>query len=137
MVLPIFNNALSISIDEKFIPSIEKLHAKHGPILSLSLVGHGIWDVWVQGYDLVKEVLHDPRFANRSIFGPMKDMQLDQGIVWTNVQVSKVRRKAMVQFMRVLGVGKTAFSTGIEEETMSLLDYLDSFGNKPLYIQVC
>ena len=136
MVFPVVNNVLSISFDEKFVSSIAKLHSKHGSILSLSLVGHGLWDIWVQGYDLVKEVLHDPRFANRSIFGPMTELNLEKGLGWATAEISKVRRKTMLQCMRAMGVGKTAFSAGVEEEIMSLLKYLDSFAGKPLYIQV-
>ncbi len=136
MVFPIVNNILSISTDDRLVSYIENLHKKYGPIVSFSVVGHGLWDIWVQGYDLVKEVFHDPRFTNRSIFGPMAELKLDQGLVWAASHVSKARRKTMLQIMRVVGVGKTAFVTGCEENTESLLSHLHYFVGKPLYLQV-
>ncbi len=136
LVFPIVNNILSISFDHKFVSSIGALHHKYGSILSLSLVGHGIWDVWVQGYDVIKEVLYDPRFANRSIFGPLVDIHVDRGIVFASADRAKVRRRAMLQIMREVGVGKTTFVTGCEENTEVLLNYLEKFERKPLYLQV-
>ena len=66
--LPILNNFHNISIDETCLPRMRALHDYYGRIISLSVVGHNKWDVWLDGYDLAKEVWHDPRFASRTLF---------------------------------------------------------------------
>ncbi len=79
VVFPVVNNIPSLSFDHKLVSSIQKHHNQYGPIISFSVVGHGLWDVWVDGYDLIKELLHDPRFTNRSVFGPMIEMNFHRG----------------------------------------------------------
>ena len=136
LCLPLLDNLLDLGFDAEFAEKLKKEHKKHGPIISASLVGHGIWDVWVEGYDLIKEMLHDSRFTNRSVFGPMVDMKANQGLAWTPGNVAKSKRKVIVQIMRSIGVGKTVFSAGVEEETEYLLQHLDTSVGKPLFLQV-
>ena len=136
VVLPVVNNVLSLSFDENFASSMKQIHERYGSIISLSLVGHGLWDVWVEGYDLIKEILYDPRFANRSIFGPMKDLKLDQGLAFAPAHRAKSRRKTVLQIMREVGIGKTAFVTDCEENIEELLNHIAKIEGKSINLQV-
>ncbi len=42
----------------------------------------------------------------------------------------------MLQVMRAMGVGKTVFVTGAEEEIESLVQYMDAFVGQALHFQV-
>ncbi|XP_075263366.1 cytochrome P450 2J2-like [Convolutriloba macropyga] len=114
---------------------MDKLHKKYGPIMSLSLVGKGIWDIWFQGFDLMKEVLHDQRFSSRTTFSVFDKIGADRGVVFASGEAFKVKRRLTMQILRALGVGKSAFSTGIEDEANNLLVHLDEFIGKDIYIQ--
>ena len=67
--LPVIGNLHNVSFDSNFTSKMQNLHKKHGPIISLSFIGLNIWDVWIDSYEMIREVLHDSRFANRTIFG--------------------------------------------------------------------
>ena len=119
-----------------FRKRMQNLHQQYGPMVSMCVSGHGIWDVWFQGFDLMKEVLHDPRFSSRTAFSLFEELGNDKGIAFASGEMAKVKRKMTLQIMRALGVGKSAFSSGIEEETDNLLKYLERFTNQDFYIQV-
>ena len=60
----------------------------------------------------------------------------NKGIVFASGESFKVKRRLTMQILRALGVGKSAFSTGIEEEANNLLLHLDQFAGQDVYIQV-
>ncbi len=133
---PIVNNIPSMSLNEKFAETMKKLHIKYGPIISVSLLGRGVWDIWIQGYDVTKEVLHDPRFSTRSVVGILQEMNFDKGLAWASNDVAKSKRKVMVQIMRTLGVGKSSFADGVEKEIKSMLQHFEKQSHQPIFIQV-
>ena len=49
---------------------------------------------------------------------------------------TKMKRKLTLQILRALGVGKSTFSTGIEEEVETLLQYMERYLGHNFYIQV-
>ena len=115
---------------------MENLHKQYGPMVSICVCGRGVWDVWIQDFDLIKEVLHDPRFSSRTAFSLFEELGNDKGIAFASGEMAKVKRKMTLQIMRALGVGKSVFSSGIEEETDSLLKYFEKITNQDFYIQV-
>ena len=56
VALPLFNNLLSVSMDERLSLELEHLHKKYGSMVSLAIAGNNIWDVWINDFDIVKEV---------------------------------------------------------------------------------
>ena len=133
---PTKNIQLPLSFNCLTRKRMENLHKQYGPMVSVCLSGQGTWDVRFEGYDLIKEVLHDPRFSSRTNFELFDVLGNTKGIAFASGEPVKVKRKLTLQIMRALGVGKTAFSTGIEEVTNSLLIYLEQFENKNVYVQV-
>ena len=115
---------------------MDKLHQKYGPIISLSLIGRGKWDVWFQGYDLLKEVMNDPRFTARSSISLFEQLGMHKGIGFASGEEAKVKRRMTIQVLKALGVGKSVFSVGIEEEVERLLKYVEDLGDQDIYIQV-
>ena len=77
--LPILNNIYNVRIDETFYARMRSLHDCYGPIVSLSISGHGLWDVWLEEYEMAKEVWHDPRFASRSVVALGEALGTDKG----------------------------------------------------------
>ncbi len=134
---PIVKNFPALSGDPNFTAVLSRLHRKHGKIFSLSLVGDGVWDVWVQGYDVIKELLNDQRFFGRVVYGPLLDLQMEKGVGWCTGEVWRHKRKVMAHVMRSLGVGKSVFAAGVEFETEKLLNYLKENIDKPCHVQVC
>ena len=47
-----------------------------------------------------------------------------------------MKRKLTLQILRALGVGKSTFSTGIEEEVETLLQYMERYLEQNFYVQV-
>ncbi len=135
-VWPFVHNLTSLSLDGKLRQSLDTLHTKYGPIFSLSL-GSGFWDVFVQGPDLVREVLHDPRFTGRALFSHFKSLDdVDNGMTFANGEGWRSRKKAFLQILRTLGVGKSQFVEGIEMEVVKFLDHLPQEFSKPFNFRV-
>ncbi len=136
LCFPLVKNLPHMAMAKDFVAFMRQKHQKYGPLMSLSLVGNGIWDVWLEDYELIMEVLNDQRFFGRSIYGPMVDLQIPKGLGWSTGAVWRNKRKCMMQIMRTLGVGKSVFATGVEYETEQLLEYLEANIAKPVYIKV-
>ena len=71
-----------------------------------------------------------------SRFSVFDKIGADRGVVFASGEAFKVKRRLTMQILRALGVGKSAFSTGIEDEANNLLVHLDEFIGKDIYIQV-
>ena len=69
-------------------------------------------------------------------FSMFDKVDANKGIVFASGESFKVKRRLTMQILRALGVGKSAFSTGIEEEANNLLLHLDQFTGQDVYIQV-
>ena len=132
---PLVHNLLYLSFDGKFRQSMGTLHSKYGQLLSLTF-GFGIWDVFVQGPDLVREVLNDSRFNGRHLYSYFTLMNFDNSISLGQGEQWKRRKKIFVQVMKDLGVGKSVFATGIEAEVQRLLNYLDERDGQLVDIKV-
>ncbi len=135
--LPFINNVYNISTEgHKFTEKMEKLHNKYGPIMSLCLMGWNVWDIWITDFDIIKEVLCDPRFASRKIGGLWEKQGWHKGLTFVRYQEAKVKRKVMSQFLSSLGVGKTSFATALEGETSKLMRQLQNLVGKKTDIHV-
>ncbi len=134
---PILNNLHNVSMEgHKFTDSMEKLHKEYGPTISLCLVGHNIWDIWITNFDMIKEVLYDPRFASRKATGLWLEQGMDKGLTFTGLEDARAKRKVMSKFLSSLGVGKTVFAEGIEDETQKLMKYLAETSGQHISTQV-
>ena len=122
--------------DEKFPDRLRTLHQKYGPVISVSIMGHKTWDVWVEDFEIAKDFLYDSRFASRRIFSLFGEMRYERGIFLCPGDEAKSKRKFFLNALRLLGVGKSLFSLGIQEETESLLLHLEKFVNTNLNISV-
>ena len=136
LCLPVIGNLHNVSFDANFTKKMQSLHEKHGPIISLSFIGLNIWDVWIDNYDMIREVLHDSRFTNRTIFGLFEYLGNGYGVAFASGEEARVKRKLVLQILRHFGVGKTVFAQGIEMQIEKMLQHIDDHGQKPVYLQV-
>ncbi len=103
---------------------MQKLHDKYGSMMSLCLVGWNTWDIWMADIKIIKEMLHDPRFASREATRLWLKQGFYKGLAFTGLKEARAKRKVMSQFLGSLGVGKSAFADGICAETEKLCKYL-------------
>ena len=132
---PLLNNLPSLSLNEKFRESLSVIHDKYGPIISINM-GFGFWNVFVQGPELVREVLLDSRFAGRSLFSFFTVMKFENSITFGQGQQWKERKKVFLQVMRSLGVGRSVFAMGVEQEVQRLLQCLEEHDGQVVNIKV-
>ncbi len=121
----------------KFADKLEVLHKKYGPMMSLCLVGWNVWDIWITDFNIIKEVLHDSRFASREASGLWLKQRFDTGLCFTPLETAKVKRKVMSQFLGSLGVGKSCFTVGIGEEADKLMKHLQKHMGQQIDCRVC
>ncbi|XP_063713327.1 cytochrome P450 2E1-like isoform X2 [Symsagittifera roscoffensis] len=115
---------------------MEKLHSKYGPLISLSVAGDQIWDVWFRDYEIAKEVWNDPRFSSRSIVPLAAKLELERGVSFTSGADSRSKRTMLFKVFKALGVfDKSVFSVGVEKEVELMMNYLDTMTEKNLFIQ--
>lgn len=135
LCLPVIGNLHNVTVNENFCNRVSKLHKQYGPIVSLSVFGMGQWDVLVEGLELVKEVLHDNRFMARIETPLLQTLGLTKGIFYAGNENVKAKRKLTYKILRALGVGKTVFASGIEEETEALMQHLERHKGRDFYLQ--
>ncbi len=134
LCLPMLKNMMTLNGD--FVEIMSGLHKKYGAMFSLSLAGGGVWDVWIEGYDVIKEMINDSRFLGRAVYGPMEDLRMESGVIFGNGVEWKQKRNTMLQILGALGMGKTAFSAAVEVEIEHLINHLEADIGKPVYIFV-
>ena len=137
LCLPIVGNGHNLSLNHLFFGQMEKLHSKYGPLISLSVAGDQIWDVWFRDYEIAKEVWNDPRFSSRSIVPLAAKLELERGVSFTSGADSRSKRTMLFKVFKALGVfDKSVFSVGVEKEVELMMNYLDTMTEKNLFIQV-
>ena len=94
------------------------------------------WEVWVLDFNLIKEVLQDPRFSSRTNFLHLEELGFEKGIAFASGDQAKMKRKTIMQILRAMGVGKSTFTFRIEKETRNLLRFLDTLIGQDVPIQV-
>ena len=130
IALPFMNNLLSVSLDEHLVGKLQKLHKDYGPMVSLAIAGSNIWDVWINDYDIIKEVLFDNRFNSRSIFGFFTLFELNKGIAFDSGETWKVKRKLVGQAFRNMGVGRNSYGGMVESEVEKFMKHIENQDNK-------
>ncbi len=132
---PFVNNLLSLSFNGKFRDSLALIHAKYGQIVSLNL-GFGTWSVFLQGPELIREMLHDSRFSSRNLFSFLTMMDLENTVTFGKGAEWRFKKKSMQQILRNLGVGKQVFAVGIQHEVQKFLVFLEQFEGQAVDIKV-
>ncbi|XP_063716185.1 cytochrome P450 2F5-like isoform X2 [Symsagittifera roscoffensis] len=122
-------------MDERLSLELEHLHKKYGSMVSLAIAGNNIWDVWINDFDIVKEVLNDPRFNSRNVFGFFELFEVQNGLAFASGESWKAKRKVIHQIFRSMGVGRNSFGQKVEAEVEKFVKHLDKLEKKELDIR--
>ena len=85
---------------------------------------------------MIKEILHDSRFTDRTTFELMNQLDGRKGIVFGAGELSRMKRKVLMNIMRQVGVGKSVFVLGVEEETLAIMNHLDEAKSAEIDLQL-
>ncbi|KAL1776170.1 cytochrome P450 2J3 isoform X1, partial [Sigmodon hispidus] len=128
--LPFLGNMLLADFEKPHLV-VQPLVKKYGNVMSLEF--GNISSVLISSLPLIKEAFThlDENFLNRPKFPVQKHMFSENGLVFSNGQPWKERRRFTLMTLRNFGLGKKSLEQRIQEEARHLVEAIGEEGGQP------